>query len=123
MTDICEKAKKNNCFRCLSKNGRSWMNDFCDNKLKGMQEATIECDDEKTNKDCADSCGNAFPGSRVVHLCFNMVNDGKRCPGMGCTIIHEGTHAMAGKGEEEAYGIEKCSGCRVPPKQKLPPGY
>ena len=124
MADICQKAKNNSCFRCLSGNGQRWMKGFCDDKLKGIQEPTFECDDATTNPECANDCGNSVPWSRVIHLCFNNINNTSLCPGMGCTIIHEATHGIAGQsGEVKPYGIEKCAGCRIPPEQQVPPGY
>jgi len=120
--DICAKARQGNCFRCLSNNQKKKMENFCDGK--GRQEK-IECDDSNTNKDCANTCGNAFPGSYTIHLCFNNLNQ-PQCPGgVGCTLLHEAVHALTQiKGSEvEPYGIEKCAGCSIPAGQPVPPGY
>src|SRR6266850_858636 len=123
IADACKNAKNNNCFRCLSRNGKNWMNGFCDDTATGTDEASIQCDDSTTNPDCASNCGASVYWSRNIHLCFNNINNSTICPGMRCTIIHEATHGLAGRGETQAYGIEKCTGCQIPAGQQVPPGY
>jgi hypothetical protein len=113
------------CFGCLSKNKQKAMNWFCNDSARGLDEATIICENGQTDSECKTKCGYSYPNSRITHVCDPPGHPD--CPNspLGCVAIHEAAHAVGGVGKDgkpsaknydpHGYDIQDCAGCQRPP--------
>lgn len=104
------KALMAMCERAGKRSGIPWdnVNTLC----KYLDQLTVTC-----GNNCRDNwrCAEAEPYSNSMRLCRkNGVFNPKKCSSLGCTLIHELTHAAGYQGETQPNHVEKCLGC--PPR-------